>query len=174
MRTHKIALTGILAAVICLIAPFSLPTGTVPFSFTTLAIYIIACTVKTKYSVSAVAVYILLGATGLPVFSSFQGGFHLIAGVTGGFILGYIPCALIIGLLVNRFENSKFIFPVSMLIGTAFCYLSGTLWYMLQTGADFKAAAAICILPFIIGDIVKISVACASGTPLRKRLAKFL
>lgn len=173
MKAQKIALTGILAAIICLAAPFSLPIGAIPISLATFAIYIAACTVNFKISTCAVIIYILLGAAGLPVFSAFRGGFHIIAGVTGGYILGYIPCAIIIGLLVGRFENKKWIYPLSMILGSSACWLIGTLWYMIQTESSFVSALAVCVVPFIIGDIIKISAASAIGITLRKRLSVF-
>lgn len=174
MKAQKIAVTGILAAIICLLAPFSVPVGAIPISLATFAIYIVSCMVKTKISVCAVIIYILLGAVGLPVFSAFSGGLHIITGVTGGYIIGYIPCSLIIGLLTDKFENKKFVYPFSMLLGTAACYLVGILWYMYHTESSFASAAAVCIIPFFVGDIIKISAACAIGITLRKRLALYL
>lgn len=174
MKAQKIAFTGILAAMICLLAPLSLPAGAIPISLATFAIYITACIVNVKTSVCAVIIYILLGAVGLPVFSSFRGGFHMLAGITGGYLIGYIPCAVIIGLLVGKFENKKWIYPLSIILGTAMCYLIGTLWYMLQTDSGFSSALTVCVLPFIIGEIVKIPVASLVGMTLRKRLAGFI
>lgn len=173
MKAQRIALTGILAAIICLLAPLSIPTGAIPISLATFAIYIIACTVKAKNSVSAVIIYILLGAIGLPVFSSFRGGVHVIAGVTGGYIIGYIPCTIIISFLTEKFESKKWIYPASMVLGTLICYLIGTLWYMWQAKNGFTAALAVCVVPFIVGDIIKISAASAIGITLRKRLNRF-
>lgn len=174
MKAQKIAFTAILAAIICLIAPFSFPFGAIPVSLATFAIYVICGTVKTKHSFSAVIIYILLGTAGLPVFSSFCGGFHMLTGLTGGFIIGYIPCALTIGLLTNKYENSKIIYPLSMILGTVLCYATGTAWYMMQTGCNFSSALLICVLPFVIGDIIKMIAACAISITLRKRLSKFL
>ncbi len=174
MKAQKIAFTGILAAMICLLAPLSLPAGAIPISLATFAIYITACIVNVKTSVCAVIIYILLGAVGLPVFSSFRGGFHMLAGITGGYLIGYIPCAVIIGLLVGKFENKKWIYPLSIILGTAICYLIGTLWYMLQTNSGFSSALTVCVLPFIIGEIVKIPVASLVGMTLRKRLTGFI
>ena len=174
MKAQKIAFTGILAAMICLLAPLSLPAGAIPISLATFAIYITACIVNVKTSVCAVIIYILLGAVGLPVFSSFRGGFHMLAGITGGYLIGYIPCAVIIGLLVGKFENKKWIYPLSITLGTAICYLIGTLWYMLQTDSGFSSALTVCVMPFIIGEIVKIPVASLVGMTLRKRLTGFI
>ena len=174
MKPQKIAITGILAAIICLVSPFSFPLGAIPISLSTCAIYIAACMVDVKISVSSVIIYILLGAAGLPVFSHFNGGLHMISGVTGGYIIGYIPCALITGLLIKRFGNKKFMYPVSMIFGTIACYITGTAWYMVQTNSNIISAVAVCILPFLIGDAVKISAASAIGITLRKRLSRFL
>lgn len=173
MKAQKIAVTGILAAIICLLAPLSFPAGAIPISLATFAIYIVSCIADVKISVCAVIIYILLGAIGLPVFSAFRGGLHLITGVTGGYILGYIPCTVIIGLLVGKYENKKLIYPVSMALGTAACWLIGTLWYMLQTHSSFVSAVTVCVVPFIIGDIIKITAASAIGITLRKRLTRF-
>lgn len=173
MDIKKITVTAILAAVLCVISPFSLPLGAVPVSLATFALYIISCTVNKKYALSAVIIYILLGAAGLPVFSFFSGGFHKIAGLTGGYILGYIPCAFVISFLTDKFEDKKFVYPLSMIAGTAACYLFGMLWYMYQSNSDLKAAIITCILPFFVGDAVKIAAASVAGINLRKRIKKF-
>lgn len=168
MKAQKIALTGILAAMICLFAPLSLPAGAVPVSLATLAIYITACTAGPKQTVSAIAIYILLGAAGLPVFSSFRGGLHMVTGVTGGYIIGYIPCALTVSLMTEKWGEKKYIYPLSMALGTFECYLTGTLWYTLQAKVAFTTAISICVLPFIIGDTIKITAASALGIALKK------
>ncbi len=169
----NMAFVAILAAVLCLLAPLSIPVSAIPVSLASFAVYIIAACVKTRHSVIAVIVYILLGAFGLPVFSGFTGGFHRIAGITGGYIIGYIPCALIVGLLVNKYENKKFIYPMSMILGTAACYLTGTVWYMLQTKSDLTVALLSCVVPFLLIDAVKIAVAGILSISLRKRLKIF-
>ncbi len=172
MKAQKAAVTGILAAIICLLSPISIPAGAVPISLATFAVYLISATVKPKFSVSAIIIYILLGGFGLPVFSAFRGGFHIISGITGGYIIGYIPCAIIIGLLTQKYESKKWVYPLSMILGTLVCYSIGTAWYMLQTESNLAAALTICTAPFIIGDIIKISAACALGYTLRKRISK--
>lgn len=170
MKAQRIAVTGILAAAICLLAPLSIPVGAVPLSLATFAVYIIACTVDTKCAVSAVAIYILLGMAGLPVFSAFRGGLQIIAGATGGYIIGYIPCALTVSLLTEKFGNNKYIYPLSMVLGTLACYLIGTLWYTVQAEVAFTAALSVCVLPFIIGDIIKITAASALAIAIKKRI----
>lgn len=174
MNIRKTVIIAILAATICIFAPFSVPFGAIPLSLSTFAIYVVSSSVGMSHSLPAVAVYILIGAVGLPVFSSFTGGLQCITGYTGGFIIGYIPCALIIGLLTDRFESNKIIYPVSMAAGTLVCYLSGTFWYMHKAECGFLQAASVCVLPFIIGDIIKIAAASCIGLTLKQRLKKFI
>lgn len=172
MKAQKIALTGVMAAIICLLSPLSVPSGVIPLTLATFAVFIVSCIADPKSAAGAVIIYILLGAAGLPVFSSFRGGFQVVAGLTGGYIIGYIPCALTVSLLVNKFPKKKFIYPLSMVLGTAICSLTGALWYALQSGVDFAAAFKAGVLPFIIGDTIKITAASVLGFTLRKRLNK--
>ena len=174
MKTYNIAITGILAAVICLLAPLSIPAGAVPLSLATFAVYVASCAAGPKHATSAVAIYILLGAAGLPVFSAFRGGFHVLAGVTGGYIIGYIPCAAVISLLCEKHGNKKAVFPLSMLLGTLICYLFGAAWYMIQAKCSVAMAFLTCIAPFILGDIIKIAAASIISISLRPRLSKIL
>ncbi len=174
MNIRKTATVGILAALICVFSPLSIPFGAIPISLSTLTIYIVSSSVNKKYSVTAVAIYILIGAVGLPVFSSFTGGLQCITGYTGGYIIGYIPCAFIIGMLTDRFESNKIIYPISMIAGTSVCYLFGTLWYMHRAVCGLTEALAVCVLPFIIGDIIKITVASSIGITLKQRIKKFI
>lgn len=174
MSAKKTAIIGILAAVICVLAPFSLPAGAIPVSLTTLAIYIVSCTVSAKYALPAVMIYILLGAAGLPVFSSFTGGFQQIAGLTGGYIIGYIPCSLIVSVFTDKYESKKFIYPLSMILGTLVCYAFGAARYMQLTDCGLLTALTICVFPFLIGDAIKIAAASCVGITLRKRLKKFI
>ncbi len=174
MSAKKTAIIGILAALICVLAPFSFPAGAIPISLTTLAIYIVSCTVGRKYALPAVVIYILLGAAGLPVFSSFTGGFQCLAGLTGGYIIGYIPCTIIISALTDKFENKKIVYPLSMILGTLICYAFGTIRYMQVAECGLLTALTVCILPFLIGDAVKIAAASCVGFTLRKRLKRFI
>lgn len=173
MKTSKLAIISILAAIICVLAPFSLPAGAIPLSLATFAIYLVSSVVDKKYALCAIFVYILIGAMGLPVFSSFSGGFQKLAGVTGGYIIGYLPCSLIIGLITEKLENKKWAYPLSMVLGTTVCYAFGTAWYAFQAGVTFISALSICVLPFIPGDLIKIAAASCVGITLRKRLKRF-
>ena len=89
------------AAVICVLAPISIPVPTAAASVTlaTFAVYLATSALSPLQSFLSVMIYILLGCAGLPVFSNFTGGAGVIAGPTGGYIIGYICCALAIVLI---------------------------------------------------------------------------
>ena len=174
MKHKNIAVTAITAAILCVFSPVSIPFGAIPVSLATFAICLISAIIPYKQSVAAVIIYILLGAAGLPVFSGFTGGFQQIVGITGGFIIGYIPCSVIVSLLTGKFADKKYIYPLSMAFGIAVCYISGTLWYSLQTGTHFTSAIAVCVIPFIVGDTIKISAASVIGIILRRRLKRYI
>lgn len=174
MKIQKLTFCALLCAFICALAPFSLPLGAIPVSLATFAIYIVASIAKISLSLPALIGYILLGAFGIPVFSGFAGGFQQLAGVTGGYIIGYIPCLIIISLLTQKFEDKKVIYPVSMILGTLFCYIFGTVWYVIQSKSSIGAALILCVVPFIIGDIIKIAAASIIGYNLRVRLNRII
>lgn len=169
-----LTLRAILAAIICVIAPFALPAGAIPITLASFIIFVVSACTDLKFSIPAIFIYILLGAIGLPVFSGFSGGLQTVTGVTGGYIIGYIPCALLVGLLCSRYGGKKFIFPLSMFTGTLLCYFCGAAWYILQTKCSFGTAMAVCVLPFILGDIIKIAAASVICIALKPRLAKIL
>ena len=169
---QKMVLTALFAAVLCVVAPFSVAIGPIPLTFATLMIYMAAGTLGWKYGVLSVFLYILLGAVGLPVFSNFRGGFHTIAGVTGGYIIGYIPCALATGLIIEVLQKKLWTYVLGMVIGTVLLYTCGTIWFVHQTGNSITMALALCVIPFLIGDIIKITLACIIVPKLRSTLSK--
>jgi len=109
----------------------------------------------------------------VPVFSGFQGGFQKLIGVTGGYLVGYLPCALITGLAVtpNSLETEpRWKLPAFMALGTAVLYLIGTAWFMIQTKNNLAASMGMCVIPFLPGDAVKIVAASLLAPPVRKAL----
>ena len=164
---------AIFAAIICIAAPFSVPLpGLIPISLATFAVYLAGALLGAKRGTIAVIVYILLGAVGLPVFSGFAGGFAKLLGVTGGYIIGYIPCALITGVFADMQSGKKALtMPVGMILGTLACYVFGTAWFIIFTGSHIVSALVNCVVPFLVGDAIKIAAATAISAPLKSRLS---
>ncbi len=173
-HVKNLTLRAILAAAICVIAPLSVPSGAIPVTLASLIIYVVSACTQVKFSVPAVTIYILLGCFGLPVFSGFTGGFQIVSGITGGYIISYVPCSAVISLLCGKFGNKKIIIPLSMILATLICYVCGTLWYAFQTDSTFLASVPVCVLPFVPGDILKITAATCICVALRPKLDKIL
>ena len=178
LSTRKLTQLALFAALMCVVSPFTIPTGLVPLSLATLVLYLAAAVLGTSGTIS-IAVYLLLGAVGLPVFSGGLGGLDRLIGPTVGYLVGYIPCALVAGFIIDRFENKKFAYPIAMIAGTVVLYALGTAWFMILMGANgspytLGAALWACVIKFLPGDAVKIIVASTLGYVLRTALAKNL
>lgn len=174
INVKQMALIGLMTAVICILAPFSLtiPVSPVPISLGTLAIYFVITVLGMKRGTISTVIYILLGLAGLPVFSNFSGGAGKLFGPTGGYIIGYIFMALICGFFVDHWKTSIPMSVLGMVLGTAVCYFFGTAWLAYQLSLTFPTALAAGVIPYIPGDLVKLALAMTLGWVLRKRLNK--
>lgn len=166
------ALIGLMTAILCIIAPISifLPFSPVPLSLGTLAIYFVVTVLGMKRGIISVTLYLLLGFAGLPVFSGFSGGAGKLFGPTGGFIIGYLFIALICGAFVDKWYHRPFICILGMLLGTAVCYAFGTIWLAREARLTFSSALVTGVLPFILGDLIKLALAMTIGYQVRNRL----
>jgi len=168
-----ITTTALMTAVICILAPLSIPIGPVPISLTNLAIYFTMYILDTKRGTIAYLIYLLLGLAGLPIFSNFTGGPQKLFGPTGGYLIGFIPMALITGLVVDRFYKKRILCIAVMEASTWICYLFGSAWLMVSMKITFKAALMAGVIPFIIEDFIKMALAGIFGPVLRDRLRRF-
>lgn len=166
-KLKNMSLAALGAAVLCVLAPLSLPVGTLPITLSFFALLLVAGILSPKAAIPAVLVYIALGAVGVPVFSNFSGGFQVIAGPTGGFIVGYLPMAIIVSIFKGNLPKTVIIMALSAILG----YLMGCLWMSFTTESTFLASllytAATCAVP----DTIKIIAAALLSCTIRKRLA---
>ena len=186
-RTNTLTKIALMAALQCIISPFAIafPISPVPLSLATLMLYLSLYILGKKHATISCGIYLLIGLVGLPVFSGFAGGAGKLFGPTGGYLLGYLALTYIGGWCVEKWSGASSNFGGSgtgrlhfllqgfgLLIGTALCYLFGTLWLSYQAGIQFVAALGVGVLPFVVGDIVKIVVGVVVGNAVRKRLVK--
>lgn len=169
---RQIAIIGVMAAVICILGPLSIPIGVVPVSFTNLAIYFVLYTLGMKKGTVSYIVYMLIGFAGIPVFSGFTAGPSKLIGPTGGYLIGFIFMALISGFFIDRFFDKWYFCLAGMILGTAVCYVFGTVWLAHQAHMTLGAAFSVGVIPFIPGDFVKILLAAFAGPQVRKQLIK--
>lgn len=168
--TKTIALIAVMTAVTCVLAPLSLPIGPVPISLTNLAIYFSLYILGMKKGTISYVVYLAIGLVGVPVFSGFTAGPGKLIGPTGGYLIGFVPLAIIAGILIDKF-NGKFVpSMIGMVVGTIVCYALGTAWLAYQGQMDFMAALWAGVIPFIPGDLIKMVLAAFFGPKIRKTM----
>lgn len=171
---REMVFTAICAAIICVLAPISVPIGAIPVSLGTFAIYFTAAVLGGKRGTAAVIVYILIGMVGLPVFTAMRGGVAVLFGATGGYIIGYIPLALLTGVFSDLKSKHHWTMPVGMVLGTVALYAFGTAWYMIMSGSTLAAALLACVVPFLVFDTVKMIVSTLLAIPLRAQLGRII
>ena len=169
ITTQQMALVAIMTALTCIMAPFSLPIGPVPISLTNLVIYFSLYLLGWKLGTLSYVIYLLIGLVGVPVFSGFTAGPAKLFGPTGGYLIGFIPMAIIAGIVIDKFSQ-RWIQILGMIVGTAICYAFGTAWFCIQAGYTVSAALAVCVIPFIPADLIKMVIAMIIGPEIRKRL----
>jgi len=159
------ALTGVLSQV-------SIPIGPVPLNLATFSVLLAGSVLGARYGAVSQAIFTLLGVVGLPVFAGMKGGAAVLAGPTGGYIIGYIATAWLVGLLARQFGKSCSRLAVFMVAGMLLCYTFGTAWFLVLTKMEVRQALAICVFPFLIGDAVKVAAAALVAPRLYQTLSK--
>lgn len=169
-----ITLIGLVTAVTCVLGPLSIPIfiSPVPVTLTNLVLYLSLYILKTRRAFLSYLVYMLLGTAGLPVFSGFSGGIGKLMGPTGGYLVGFAFLVLIAGYFVERWPENRMACGVGMVLGTAVCYGFGTLWLCRQLSIGFIEGLGIGVLPYLIGDGVKIFLALWFGPVIENRISK--
>jgi biotin transport system substrate-specific component len=182
-RTILLAVLGSL--VVAIAAQVSVPMVPVPMTLQTLAVLAVGAAYGARLGAITIALYALEGAAGLPVFANFQAGMFLPTGeiiATGGYIIGFILAAGIVGYLVEKgWGANVFKLCAAMLIGAAVVYIPGLIWLVgwlgVMKGMDVTSAITVALttgmLPFILGDIIKAVLAAlafpAAFSVLRRR-----
>ena len=176
MSARGLTYIAISTALLAVSAWIAFPLGEGYVTMQTAIICLIAALLGAKRSVFAVVAYILLGAIGAPVFAGFTGGIAKLLAPTGGYIVGFIPLACVVGVAADVTKNltrGRWLFLIfSIVLGTFLCYALGTAWFALTEGASLGiwAAVTICVLPYLPFDIAKIFLT----VYLVKKLRKFI
>ena len=157
VRYTLLTLAG--SALITLCTQISLPLFPVPMTLQTFAVFLIGLTYGWRLGGITVALYLLEGALGLPVFSGGKGGMIVFMGPTAGYLVGFLLAATACGWFAERgFDRSYFKLLVALLVGNVLLYASGLLWLGTLIGWD-KPVLEYGLYPFIGGDLLKIVMA---------------
>ena len=158
MSNRSIARCGICVALLACSAWITVPLGPVPFTMQALVLALLPQIMTTRDAFVTVALYLLLGAAGVPVFSGFQGGLGVLLGPTGGYLLGFAAGMPVAGAVMRASLLPRRARGVAAGIALlAVSYVLGTLQLMNVYGIDAPAALAVAVVPFVVPDVVKVA-----------------
>src|SRR5215216_3368509 len=155
---------ALMAAVTAVAAQITAPIEPVPFTFQVLAVILSGLLLGPRYGALAQAIYVLVGAVGVPVFAGFRGGLGIIFGDTGGYLLAYPVAAAVAGLAARAARDAPrrralltgFLWGCA---GLAVIYALGATWLAVIAGLSPAAALAAGVLPFVVFDLIKVGLA---------------
>lgn len=179
-RTLSISLIALFAALIAVGTFISIPIpgSPVPIVLQNLFALLAGLILGPAMGSAAVAIYLIIGAIGVPVFAGAVGGFVHLLGPTGGYLAGYLVCAFIAGLTVGKVsggvKTAYWRVLLASFLGFAVIYVLGIVRLKYAISADWPKAFAVGFVPFIIGDLIKIAIAVAVTPRLRKVVAEAL
>jgi biotin transport system substrate-specific component len=145
-----------------------IPLPPVPITLQTAFLSLAAALLGGRLGALSQVVYLLIGIIGFPVFAGGKAGLGVLLGPTGGYLIGFIAGAYVIGKLVEMRKRPGFVWIVfSMVIGTLVIYLFGVIQLILIARLSIDKAITVGVLPFLIGDALKIAVAALIALKIR-------
>lgn len=153
---------SLFAALIAICSLITIPSP-IPFTLQTLGIFCALTVSGFRKGIASIILYISIGLVGIPVFSGFSAGIGHLMGATGGYITGFIFIALCYGAVTHKSHKPLFK-AIGLTVGLLTCYLFGTFWYVAVYLKDLSlssmgSAFIVCVLPFIIPDLIKLLIA---------------
>lgn len=153
-------LGGALFLALCAQISFDLPFTPVPITLQTFGVLLIGASYGAWRGGITTAVYLLMGIVGLPVYADRTHGLDVVLGATGGYLIGFVVAAFIVGLLAQRQWDRRFSSAVAaMLTGTVIIYVLGLIWLKQDQGLDLATTLEYGLYPFVPGDLLKLYLA---------------
>ncbi len=152
-RTKILTYCALCVALCAICAQLAIPVLQIPWTLQTFAIAFCGCFLGAKAGCATVAAYLALGALGVPAFSRFQGGFHILAGPTGGFLYGFLLLCLGCSLFAGKKRMA------AAAIGLALCHVVGVVQYHFVTQTPLGVSFVTASLPFLAKDVASVVLA---------------
>lgn len=161
---RDMALCALFAAILAISAWITVPVLEIAFTMQTFAVFLTLGLLGGKRGTVTIAVYLLLGAVGAPVFSGFRGGVGALLGVTGGYLAGFLFSALVYWLITACLGEKAWVRALGMVIGLLVCYAFGSAWFLIvyvRGGGAIGLGAVLlkCVVPYLIPDALKLALA---------------
>jgi len=167
-----IVLASLMAALTAVGAYIHVPIGPVPIVLSTLFVLLSGLLLGSHWGMASMGLYLLVGAIGIPVFAGGKGGFAHFFGPTGGYLLGYVLASWITGFISERSRGLLVLDIFAVLVGSLTIYSLGVPWLKMVTQMSWPKTLVVGVVPFLIGDAIKASVAvilARSVRPILKR-----
>lgn len=178
MSIRNMALAGLFASLLAVSSQISIPLGPVPHTLQIFFVLLAGLLLGGRWGFASVGVWIALGVFGLPVFAQGKAGIAVLAGPTGGFLVGFAMCALVVGKSTEGAEKGYFRTLAIMLAGLTLVYVIGLIGFMLSfeyflhKPMTVEKAVAIAVAPFLPFDIVKTAMAAYLGNKVKRALER--
>ena len=171
-KAYDLVLIALFVALMAICAWITIPAA-VPFTMQTFGVFLALLLLGGKRGAICMAVYLLLGAVGVPVFSGFRGGVSALVGSTGGYLVGFIVSALLMWALTGFARRNRWTLAVALAVSLLACYAFGTVWFVVVSvragkAMTFGTALSFCVLPYILPDAAKIWLAYFLSTRLKR------
>lgn len=167
---RKLVLASLMAALIAVGGYLAIPIGPVPIVLQNLFVLVAGLLLGGRWAASAVAVYLLAGACGLPVFAGGGSGLGHLFGPRGGYLFGFLLAAWVVGTISERSGRRPGWEIAGMILGSLIVYAVGVPWLKVMLGFGYGKALAVGMYPFVIGDLLKIAAAYAIVKSVRPLL----
>jgi biotin transport system substrate-specific component len=158
-RLRWMVLASLMAALTAVGAYLYVPIGPVPIVLSTLFILLSGLLLGSRWGAISMGLYLFVGAIGFPVFSGGRGGLVHFYGPTGGYLLGYLLAAWLIGFISERSRGLLFWEILGVATGSLVIYGLGVPWLKMVTQMSWSKALLVGMVPFLVGDAVKASAA---------------
>lgn len=156
LRDLILILLGALFVAVLAQVEIPLPFTPVPITGQTFGVLLVGAALGSKRGAVSLASYLALGVFGLPFFAGGSHGLDIVTGATGGYLIGFVLSAFVIGLLAERgLERSIRTSLIPFFVGTILIYICGVTWLSIVLGSFSKAIAA-GLIPFLLGDAIKL------------------
>lgn len=169
LTTNQLIICSLFASLTSILSQISISIPPVPLTMQIFAVALCGLVLGKSLGFISQFIYVLLGSIGLPVFAGFIGGIGIILGPTGGFILSFPIIAFVVGYFFEKFKSTVGIM-FGMICSLLISYIIGTFQFCLVTNSDFINSLKICVVPFIVVDIIKLSLAIIVGKSILKRI----
>ena len=166
-RARSLTLAALIAALMASTAWISFPTlGGIPLSPQTLFVVLAAYLLKPRWAGASMALYVLLGACGLPVFAGGRGGAAILVGPTGGYLAGFIVAAVLGALIFHvdtdtgdktqlRGSTRWVIDATGIIVSAILINVLGSAWMVVSAGFTLSKALAVGFVPFVMPNLLK-------------------